>query len=114
MNLHCFPIYMVLKFSKRNDVIPIFNQPIVIAAFSSVAYSEHAVVESGGAACWLAVHSLPIQLERLMAGVDGDRDWADGGDSFLEFVLLHVGDVHVSSVSGADVFFLEMAESVLE
>lgn len=100
--------------SKLNDFIPIFNQPIVVAAFSSVAYGEHAVVEFGGAACWLAVHSLPVKLERLVAGVDGDRNWTYGGDGFLEFVLLHVGDVYVSGVSGADVFRLEVTESVLE
>lgn len=49
-----------------------------------------------------------------MVGVDGDWDWIYGGDGFLEFVFLYVGDVYVFGVSGVDVFFFEVVEFVLK
>lgn len=49
-----------------------------------------------------------------MVGVDGDRNWIYGGDGFLEFVFLYVGDVYVFGVSGVDVFFFEVVEFVLK
>lgn len=52
-----------------------------------------------------------VQLERVWAGVDGDRDWANFGDRFLHRVLVlprqdgPVGDVN-DGVLGTIVAFV--------
>merc|ERR1711892_482421 len=37
-----------------------------------VPYEQHAVVQHPGVTLWLPVHTRAVELERLMAGVNGD------------------------------------------
>merc|ERR1712128_265768 len=37
-----------------------------------VPYEQHAVVQHPGVTPWLPVHTSTVELERLVAGVDGD------------------------------------------
>lgn len=72
------------------------------------------MVEFGRVVCWFVVYFFFVKLEWFVVGVDGDWDWIYGGDGFLEFVFLYMGDVYVFGVGGVDVFFFEVVEFVLK
>ena len=55
-----------------------------------------------------------IKLERLVAGVNSDRDGSNGGRSFLQSGLITTGAIDESDVTSTLISFFVMAFSLLE
>ena len=78
-----------------------------------VADHEDGVAHVFCAAFALLVYPARVVLEAGVRGVNGNRDGADGSDSFCQGILISRGDVNVALVSGADGRVAEPADGVL-
>ena len=74
----------------------VLDEPVVLSVLGSVADGQHSVVQVIVAihAARLVVNAARVQLEREVAGVDGDGDGADVGDGVLHLALVPGGDLH--------------------
>lgn len=66
-------------------------------------WCTHPVVEVGGGAAVVVVDAGGVQLEGLLAGVDGHGDGPHGGHGLPQRLLVALGDVHEAHVVGAGV-----------
>ena len=94
-------------------LLPVFDQPVVLAGLCAISHSQHAVVKSGLAAEEAMVDTGPVELEAGVAGVDGDTDGSHGGHCRLQGVLVLALDVHEPCVGGANIGCVELAFLVL-
>jgi len=78
----------------------VLDEPVVLPTHGSVSDGQYCVVQSVGAASGLVVHTTGVELERVVAGVDGDGDRADIGDCFLQFGLIAIGQLGVRGDGG--------------
>ena len=73
------------------------------------------MVELGGAALRFVVDARAVALEGGVAGVDGDGDGSNGGDGFLQGILVFSrGDVDVTNIVALGASLSIMAGSVLK
>ena len=54
-----------------------------------------------------------VCLERVMACIDGDRDWTDGGNGLFESFFISLGYVNETGQTGGYLRFGEIAGTVL-
>ena len=71
------------------------------------------MIQLSAGAVGVIVDAAVVELERRLAGVDGDRHRPVDGHGLLQRVLVTLRDVHVSHVGGADVLLVEAAGFVL-
>lgn len=70
----------------------VLYDPIILSTLHAVADGQHTVIELRGAAAWLIVDALGVELEALVRRVDGHRHGTDRAHSSLERSL-GVGDI---------------------
>lgn len=66
------------------------------------------------AAVRIAVDTARVELERVLAGVNADRDGANGGDRTGQSILIARSDISEAGVGGSDSRRVELAFLVLE
>lgn len=74
---------------------------VFVFGVDAVADGQHTVIQFLGAALWLVVHALRVELEGLVRCVDGHGHRADGGQGGFQFVLVAGRDVNEALVGGA-------------
>ena len=89
----------------------VLHQPVVVVGDRVIAeaHCQHSVVKVRGAAAGLIVDAVIVELEAVIAGVDGDAGWSHAGHSGLQGQLITLVDVNEAVVSGADVSGREQA-----
>ena len=91
----------------------VLHQPVVMMGVWVVAitHRQHCVVEVPipGATFWLVVDTFTVELEAIVAGVNGDADWTHAGHSRLQSILVTLLNVNEAVVSGANVIGIERA-----
>ena len=100
------------KLRRKNK--PVFDEPVVLTILGAITNNKNAVVELGGTALWLDVHSATVLLERHVAGVNSNGDRSDGGNSFLERILVSACDIDESYIVALGTTLAIVAGSVLK
>lgn len=67
------------------------------------------MVQVLGIAGRLNVHTLRVELEGLVGGIDGNGNRANGGHSLGQLLLITLGNVNESAVGGSDGALVEVA-----
>ena len=64
---------------------------------SNLPYSQNGVIQTAGVISTIGfvVHSGVVQLEALMAGINGDGDWTHVTYCLFQHVLVSLGQVHI-------------------
>ena len=106
-------IYYFTPGSRRKNK-PVLDEPVVLTILGAIANNKNTVIELGGTALWLDVHSTTVLLERHVASVNGDGDGSDGGNSFLERILVPAGDIDESYIVTLGTTLAIVACSVLK
>ena len=92
----------------------VLDKPLVVDAFlGPVAHDEHSVVQKLPCALGFIIGVVLVVLKTIV-GVDFNRDRPNGGNGFLQFVLIARVDLDISGARGTDVALIpEVAGAVL-
>lgn len=103
-----------LKTKTNRETVPVLDEPVVFAVGSSIAHSQHTVVQADRAAFRVVVDARLVELEGAEGGVDGYGDGTHGGHGGPKRLLTVSWDIRVPHVRGTHVGSFEVALSVLE
>ena len=78
----------------------VLDEPVVLSVLGGIADGQDGMVQAGGGAVRLIVHTARVQLERHLGGVDQNSDGSDGGDGIQQGALALGRHVHVAGESG--------------
>lgn len=89
----------------------VLDKPVVAAAglIGSVTHNQNSVIQVLGITVGLIVHTGAVELEGLVAGIDGNRHGSLSGNRLSQMLLTALGDVNKSDVLTSDVGLLESA-----
>lgn len=67
-------------------------------------HATHSVVQLSGGTVLVIVHSVGVELEAFLRGIDGDRHGTHGGRRLHQLLLVVLRNIHEADVIGAGVF----------